>query len=404
MKLELQIPLSDLDFGPEEEQAVLDVIRRRWLTMGEITQEFEAEFARFLGVRHAIAVSNGTHALHLAMLALGIGEGDDVIVPSLTFVATANAALYVKADVRFADIIGPTELNISPEAIEAEITPRTKAIVVVHYGGYPCRMSEISQIAKRHGLAVVEDAAHAPGATLEGWPLGTWGDVGCFSFFSNKNLATGEGGMVVTDREDIAQKVRTLRSHGMTSLTWDRHKGHAFSYDVVELGHNYRIDEIRSALGLVQLKKLRQNNALRLAITNEYRAGLRCAGFSGIEIPFEHSSGQSSCHIFPILLPEGVDRMKFMEFMRKAGIQTSIHYPPVHLFSYYRRLYPDISLPITEAIARREVTLPLYPKMSIEDIDQVLLTVEVALALAAEGNLKPEESLATGLKLLKKVC
>jgi len=191
--MDLRIPLSDLDYGPEEEQAVLDVIRRRWLTMGAVTQEFESAFSDFVRVKHALAVSNATQALHLACLALGIGPGDEVIVPALTFVASANAVLYTNADVRFADIIGPDDLNISPRAIEANITPRTKAIVVVHYGGYPCRMPEIMDLARRHGLAVIEDAAHAPGATLDGRSLGTWGDVGCFSFFSNKNLATGEG-------------------------------------------------------------------------------------------------------------------------------------------------------------------------------------------------------------------
>lgn len=383
MKQKLITPLSDVDFGPEEEQAVLDVLRRRWLTMGEVTQEFELEFARFVGVRHALAVSNGTQALHLAVLALGIGPGDEVIVPSMTFVASANAVLYAGADVRFAEIIGPQDLNISPAAIEELISPRTRAILVVHYGGYPCRMGQIMEIARRHGLSVIEDAAHAPGAVLEGRRLGAWGDVGCFSFFSNKNLITGEGGMLVTDRDDIAEKVKTLRSHGMTSLTWDRYKGHAFSYDVVALGYNYRIDEIRSALGLVQLRKLNQNNALRRTITNEYRAGLQGKAFSGVEVPFLQTEGQPSCHIFPILLPEQIDRPKFMEVMRNEGIQTSIHYPPIHTFSYYRRLFPGLSLPKTEAAARQEVTLPLYPTMSMDQVRQVLEALEAALSSAA---------------------
>src|SRR5512135_541044 len=248
------IPLSDLDFGPAEDQAVLDVLHSKWLTMGAVTQAFEAEFAAFHHAEYAVAVSNATVALHMACLALGIGPGDEVIVPALTFVATANAVLYTGARVRFADILGEAELNVSPEAIERQITPHTKAISVVHYGGYPCRMEAICAVAERHGLAVIEDAAHAPGAFLNGRHLGTWGDAGCFSFFSNKNLSTGEGGMLVTDKDDIAEKVRLMRSHGMTSLTYDRHRGHANTYDVVDLGYNYRIDEIRSALGCVQLK------------------------------------------------------------------------------------------------------------------------------------------------------
>jgi len=377
--MEVRIPLSDMAYGEEEEQAALEVIHRRWLTMGSVTQKFESEFARSVGVKHALAVSNGTHALHLACLALGIGPGDEVIVPALTFVATTNAVLYCGAEVLFAEIIGQTELNISPEDIERRITPRTKAIMVVHYGGYPCRMPEILETAKHHGLAVIEDAAHAHGASLNGRALGTWGDVGCFSFFSNKNLATGEGGMLVTDRDDIAEKVRSLRSHGMTTLTWDRHQGHAYSYDVIALGNNYRIDEIRSAIGLVQLGKLSRNNARRKTITEHYREGLKGAAAFGIKLPFGNSPGIPAYHIFPMLLPEGVDRIKFMESMRKAGVQTSIHYPPIHQFTFYRQRYPQLSLPVTEKVAAREVTLPLYPGLHDEEVDWVLSSTAEAL-------------------------
>ncbi len=380
--MELRIPLSDLDYGPEEEQAVLEVLRRRWLTMGAVTQEFEKEFAGFIGAKHAFGVSNGTVALHLAALALGLGPGDEVIVPALTFVATASSVLYTGAEVRFAEIIGADDLNLSPQAIEKQLTPRTKAIFLVHYGGYACRMPEIAEIARRHNLRIVEDAAHAPGASLDGRSLGAWGDIGCFSFFSNKNLATGEGGMVVTDRDDLAAQLRSLRSHGMTTLTWDRHQGHAYTYDVVHLGHNYRLDEIRSALGLVQLRKLVQNNARRQAITARYRQGFTKAGFTGVELPFMNSAGISSCHIFPILLPPDADRRVFMDGMRLRGVQTSIHYPPIHLFTYYRRRYPDLSLPITEAVAAREVTLPLYPGMKDADVDYVLVAAREALTEA----------------------
>jgi dTDP-4-amino-4,6-dideoxygalactose transaminase len=378
--MDLRIPLSDLDYGLEEEQAVLEVLRRRWLTMGAVTQEFEKEFAAFIGVKHAFGVSNGTDALHLAALALGLGFGDEVIVPALTFVATANSVLYTGAEVRFAEIIGPDDLNLSPQAIEEQITPNTRAIFLVHYGGYACRMPEIVEIARRHNLKIVEDAAHAPGASLEGRALGTWGDIGCFSFFSNKNLATGEGGMVVTDQDDLAAQLRSLRSHGMTTLTWDRHQGHAYTYDVVALGHNYRIDEIRSALGLVQLHKLAQNNARRQAITARYRQGFAGNGYTGVELPFLSSPGVSSCHIFPLLLPPGANRQVFMDAMRARGVQTSIHYPPIHLFSFYRQRYPNISLPITEATAAREVTLPLYPGMKDNDVDYVLASAREALA------------------------
>ncbi|MEW6405397.1 MAG: DegT/DnrJ/EryC1/StrS family aminotransferase [Chloroflexota bacterium] len=196
-------------------------------------------------------------------------------------------------------------------------------------------------------------------------------------FFSNKNLATGEGGMLVTNRGDIAEKARLLRSHGMTTLTWDRHQGHAYSYDVLDLGYNYRIDEIRSALGLVQLAKLMANNARRKAITERYWEAL---GDTCLELPFIDAVSESSYHIFPVLLPRGADRKAFIDELRDAGIQTSIHYPPIHQFTYYTKLYPEVSLPQTEQVAAREVTLPLFPSMTDEQVDLVVAAVKQALA------------------------
>jgi dTDP-4-amino-4,6-dideoxygalactose transaminase len=366
--MDWRVPLADLDYGQEEEAAVSKVLHSKWLTMGAVTQEFEAQFAEQARVKHAVALSNATEALHLACLALGIGPGDEVITPSLSFVATSNAVLYTGAEVRFADIIGADDLTIDPEEIKRQITPRTKAIIVMHYGGYPCWMNEILAVADQYKLPVIEDAAHAPGASLDGKAMGTWGSVGCFSFFSNKNLTTGEGGMLVTEREDVAEKVRLLRSHGMTSLTYDRHQGHAYSYDVVELGYNYRIDEIRSALGIEQLRKLKGNNARRKAWTERYWQALADAG---VGLPFLGRDGSPSYHIFPILLPSGVTRTAFMDALRSEGIQTSIHYPPIHRFTYYRSRYGEISLPRTEDVSEREVTLPLYPGMRSEQIDLV---------------------------------
>jgi dTDP-4-amino-4,6-dideoxygalactose transaminase len=378
--MEWRVPLADLDYGPAESQAVLDVLNSRWLTMGAVTQKFENQFAAYLGIKHVLAVSNATVALHLACLALGIGPGDEVIVPSLSFVATSNAVLYTGAQARFADIIGPDELTISPQEIEGLITPRTRAVIVMHYGGYPCHMTEIQEIAARHGLFVIEDAAHAPGASLDGRALGTWGDVGCFSFFSNKNLSTGEGGMLVTNRDEIADKVRLMRSHGMTSLTWDRHQGHAYSYDVVELGYNYRIDEIRSALGLVQLSKLDDNNAHRKLITEKYWKALQS---SRLGLPFKDWSKTPGVapayHIFPVLLPEKTDRKVFMDSLRSDGVQTSLHYPPIHQFSYYRERFPDVRLPQTEYVASHEVTLPLYPTMDEKAFEIVIQAIQKAL-------------------------
>jgi dTDP-4-amino-4,6-dideoxygalactose transaminase len=387
-----QIPLSDIDFGPEEEEVVQQVIRRRWLTMGSVTQAFEQAFASHVGAKHAIAVSNGTAALHLACLAAGLGPGDEVIVPSLTFVATAAAIRYVGAQPIFADVTSLDDPTISPSSIEQLVTERTAAIIVMHYGGYACNMPRIMSLARQRGLAVIEDAAHAPGAALEGRLLGTWGDVGCFSFFSNKNLVTGEGGMLVTDDDALAGKLRLQRSHGMTTLTWDRQKGHACSYDVVELGYNYRIDEIRASLGLSQLGKLDRNNQRRRDLTAAYHRLLSEAS-QDVIVPFSHPQGEPSCHIMPVLLPEWIDRTYFMEVMKSQGIQTSMHYPPIHQFQYYKDqpAYVPMPLTATEDFTRHEVTLPLYPTMGNEQVEYVVHGVRHALE-AARTDSRAKES------------
>lgn len=379
--MDWRVPLSDIDFGAEEMQAVQQVLESRWLTMGAVTREFEREFAAYTGARHAIAVTNATAALHLACVAAGLGAEDEAILPSLTFVATANAVRYAGAIPVFADIESEDDLNISARSIEERITPRTRAILVVHYGGYACDMPAILSLAERHGLVVIEDAAHAIGSALDGRMLGTWGWVGCFSFFSNKNMTTGEGGMLVTDDDELAERLRLLRSHGMTSLTWDRHKGHAWSYDVVDLGYNYRMDEIRSALGREQLKKLPRNNRLRREKTRLYRQ-LFDELCPEIVVPFENHPGVSACHLLPILLPDGTPREAFMENMKAQGIQTSIHYPPVHLFSAYREAGSAPGLGRTESVAAREVTLPLYPALSDDSIKSVAEAAQASLARA----------------------
>jgi len=375
-----RIPLFDLDYGEEEESAVLAVLRSKWLTMGEVTQRFEEAFAQEIGVRHAVAVANGTVALHLACLGAGIGPGDEVIVPALTFVATAAAVRYAGAEPVFADISGPVDLTVAPASIESLIGPRTRAIMVMHYGGYMCDMPAILEIARRHDLLVLEDAAHAPGAGLDGRKAGAWGHAAAFSFFSNKNLATGEGGMVTTDDDALAADLRRLRSHGMTSLTWERYRGQAWSYDVTALGYNYRPGEILSALGLEQLKKLRGNNARRLALTAHYHE-LMEELTPGVGLPFRVHRGVSSAHILPILLPEGVGRTGFMDAMKAKGIQTSIHYPPIPDFQHYYAAGQKSVIPITRALAPREVTLPLYPGMSLGDVESVVEAVKDSLHL-----------------------
>jgi dTDP-4-amino-4,6-dideoxygalactose transaminase len=348
--------------------------------MGSMTQEFENASAQFLDAKHAIAVTNGTAALHLACLAIGLGPGDEVIVPSLTFVATANAVRYTGATPVFADIRSQEDINIDPRSFEHQITDRTRAIIVVHYGGYACDMPLIMEIAEKYNIVVIEDAAHAIGSKLNGQNLGTWGKIGCYSFFSNKNLTTGEGGMLVTDSDEVADKLRLLRSHGMTSLTWDRHKGHAWSYDVVELGYNYRIDEIRASLGLVQLEKLKSNNVKRRNLSQLYR-DLLLELTPNIIVPFKDHPGLSAAHIMPIVLPPETSRLKFMEHMKEQGIQTSIHYPPIHKFTSYEgsNILDEVKLPITEDVANRELTLPLYPTLTEDEVKEVVKGVQEGL-------------------------
>jgi dTDP-4-amino-4,6-dideoxygalactose transaminase len=348
-----------------------DVVDSGWWSMGPKVEEFEAAFAEFTGTKHAFAVANGTAALHLALLAAGCGPGDEVILPSLNFVAAANAIGHTGATPVFCDIVGPDDLNLDPADLEAAATANTKAVLLLHYGGYPCDVGAVRAFAEERGLIVLEDAAHAPGATWHGVPCGSLGLVGCFSFFSNKNLPVGEGGMIVTDDDDLAQSVRLLRSHGMTTLTWERHRGHAASYDVVERGFNYRLDEMRAAIGLHQLRRLPAENARRGELSERYRERLH--GPSGIAIPFGAIDGNnvSAHHLAVALLPEG-RRDEIRAALADRRIQTSVHYPPIHLFSYYAELGARRALPRTEAIARRLVTLPLYGHMTDEQSDFVI--------------------------------
>ena len=366
-----KIPLFESNYNTDELNAVTKVIQSRWLSLGEITRQFETQFCNYIDVKHGCAVTNGTTALHLATVAAGMGPGDEVIIPSLTFIASINSIIYTGAAPIFADVISEDDLTISPDDIEHKITSKTKAILVVHYAGYPCNMERIMSLAKQYNLFVIEDAAHAPGAKLNDILCGAFGDCGCFSFYSNKNLATGEGGMIVTHRDELAEKIKLLRSHGMTSLSLDRYQGHAYSYDVVDLGYNYRVTEICSALGLVQLNKLTANNQRRKELVEYYWKKLDDIG--AIKIPFRQHRGISSYHIFPIILSPSLNREQFMKFLKENRIQTSIHYPPAHRFTYHKKyLQSNPSLPITEDIAKREVTLPLYPDLKYDDIDFIV--------------------------------
>lgn len=374
-----RVPLFEPDLGDAELDALAGVMRSKWLTMGERTAEFEKRFAEFVGSKHAVAVNSCTAGLHIALAAANVGPGDDVICPALTFVATANAILYVGARPVFADVGSREMWNVSRDSIEAVVTPATKAVIVVHYAGFPCDMAAIAAWAQDRGVIVIEDAAHAPGASLDGRNVGNWGDFGCFSFFSNKNLTTGEGGMVTFNRDDLVERLRRLRSHGMTTVTLDRHKGHAYSYDVVDLGYNYRMSELNAALGLVQLESVASRNLLRKQLVDRYRMHL--SAISGVSFPFATHPGVSAHHLMPILLPGDVDRNRVMDALRAAGIQTSIHYRAIDTFTALRNrgLGPCKHLPLTHEIGDRQLTLPLYPSLDPREVDYVCATLRNTL-------------------------
>jgi dTDP-4-amino-4,6-dideoxygalactose transaminase len=371
-----RITLSDIDFGAEEQEAILDVLRSGWLTLGAKNLEFERRFAEHVGAAHAVAVCNGTAALHLALLAAGVGPGDEVIVPALTFVATANAVLYCQGTPVFADVTGSDDLGIDPADVEKKITSKTKAILPMHYGGYSCDLDALQALARARGLAIVQDACHAPGSSWRGTPLGAIGHSACYSFFGNKNLVTGEGGMITTCDAGTAEFLRLHRAHGMTAASLDKIRGHAFTYDVVAAGYNYRLTEMQAALGIVQLKKLDENNAIRRRLTGAYHG--RLARISGLVAPFAGRDEESACHLFCVVLPEGVDRERVQTAMKERGVQTSIHYPPVHRFtSFQGRFRADV--PRLEAIAPRLVTLPLHPLMTADDVEVVVEALEASI-------------------------
>lgn len=370
------VPLFDLNYDEREQNAVLEVLRNKWISTGPQCEAFEKEFAEALKVPYALSLSNCTVALHLALVLLGVGQGDEVILPSLTFVATANAIRYVGAVPVFADVKSIDDLTMDPEDVRRCITSKTKAIMVMHYGGYCSDMPEISKIAKAHNLKVIEDSCHAPLAELEGVKMGVWGDIGCFSFFSNKNMATGEGGMLVTKDKEIYDKARLLRSHGMTTLSYQRAGGHAVSYDVVGLGYNYRMDDIHASLGRVQLTKLAPDIERRGHYTQMYIDRLK--KLNSVVVPFISKRGTSSHYIFACWVEGGEERRDAIRaYLKDNGIMTSMHYKPVHHFSVYQEFARD--LPITEKAVQGLITLPLYGHMGDDAVEYVCDVFEKAI-------------------------
>ncbi|MDR2923334.1 MAG: DegT/DnrJ/EryC1/StrS family aminotransferase [Treponema sp.] len=364
-----RVQLYKINYDEREYQAVREVLDSGWLTISQKTYDFEAAFSKFLGYdTQCLAVSNCTAALHMALLVLGIGQGDEVITPALTFIADQNVTRMVGAENTLADITSMEDWSMDSKDIEARITPKTKAVMIVHYAGYACDMERIAAVCKQHNLLLIEDCAHSPGADYKGRPLGTFGDIAAFSFFGNKNIAVGEGGMVVTRNEKLFAKLKGLRSHGMSVQSFDRYKGRASSYDVESPGLNYRIHEISSALGMVQLHKLEEDNNRRKELTEHYFS--RLDDIPSITFPYRHfSRGKPNYHIMPILLSDSVDRNAIIESMKQDSIQTSIHYPAIQGFTAYRNKVNQT--PKAEYVSAHELTLPLYPSMTHEEVNIV---------------------------------
>jgi dTDP-4-amino-4,6-dideoxygalactose transaminase len=366
------IPVFDLLLTPEDLDAVAETLRSGWLTMGPRTLEFEAAFAESIGSSYAVAVSSCTGALHLAYLAAGVGRGDEVIVPSYTMAATAAAVLYAGGTPVFADVGSLHDPLIDPEHVRELITPRTRAVVAMHFGGYAAAVDDLAELCAERGIALIEDAAHSPAGTLGGRSLGTFGLAGAFSFFSNKVLAAGEGGLLATDDAEVAAFARSRRSHAMTRGSWDRHKGGPEDYDVPALGFNYRIDEPRAALLLSRLRRLEEDVSERRELTLRYRRLLE--DVPGLIVPFTDDGVTTSCcYVMPVMLEDASRQGPLRVALRERHrIQTSLFYPAVHEFSAYRNRYPGVSLPRTELAARSEVTLPLFSHMTEADQDRVV--------------------------------
>ena len=380
------LPFALPEIGEEEIAEVVDTLRSGWVTTGPKAARFEKAFAQFLGdeALHCIAVNSATAGLHLALEALGIGPGDEVITTTHTFTATAEVVRYLGADVRLVDI-DPATLNIDPAAVEAAITPRTKAILPVHYAGLAADMTALLAIAQRHGLKVVEDAAHALPTTCGGALVGTLGsDATVFSFYANKTITTGEGGMLVTRNADLARRARTMRLHGMSRDAFDRFTATVPSwyYEIVAPGFKYNLTDIAAAMGLHQLAKANSFQARREALARRYDAAL--AGLPVLTPPWPATSDRHAWHLYVLRLADGagVPRDTFIERLYAAGIGCSVHYIPLHLQPYWRDRYglQPAQFPASQRAFERMVSLPLYTRMTDADVDRVAGAVRAALA------------------------
>ncbi len=372
------LPFAQPDIGQEEIDEVVDTLRSGWLTAGPKVAAFEEAFRHVTGASHAVALSSCTAGLHLALLAAGIGPGDEVITTPLTFAATVNVILHVGARPVLADV-RDDDYNIDPNEVERRTTPRTKALLPVHYGGQPCRMDELLALARERGLRVVEDAAHALGARYRGRPIGALSDAAVFSFYPIKNITTGQGGMLTTDDGELAQQVRLLSLHGLSRGAWDRYseKGSA-EYQVLAPGFNYAMTDIQAAIGIHQIARLEAFQARRRHLAGEYDRLL--ADLPEVIRPPVRDDVVHAWHLYPIRLDLErlcISREEFIAELRRRGIGTSVHFIPIHFHPYYRQtldLRPG-DYPVAEAIFAGLVSLPLYPRMQDADVARVAAAI-----------------------------
>ncbi|AFQ46140.1 UDP-4-amino-4,6-dideoxy-N-acetyl-beta-L-altrosamine transaminase [Desulfosporosinus meridiei] len=369
------IPLIEEDDIAE----VVDSLKSNWITKGPKTNEFEKQFAEYVGAKFAIAVNSCTAGLHLALVAAGLGAGDEVITTPMTFAASANVILHTGATPVFADI-DPVTMNIDVDQVRQKITPRTKAIIPVHMAGHPCEMDEIMELARENNLFVLEDAAHAVYTKYKGRLIGTIGDATAFSFYATKNLATGEGGMVTTNNEALADKIRIMSSHGMSRNAWNRYSAAgSWYYEILHPGFKYNMTDIQAALGITQLAKLERMQGIRQEIAERYNEEF--SQMPELEIPPEKEYARHAWHLYILKLnleKLTIDRAEFIEELKQEQIGTSVHFIPVPMHPYYRDTfgYQKGDFPQAEKTFERIISLPLYPKMSRQDAEDVVDAVK----------------------------
>ena len=373
----IKVPFVVPNIDSSDKKAIAIALKSNLLTDGPILRKFEKEFSRFTGSKYAIGVSNATSALQLSLKSLGIGKGDEVIIPDITFVATANAVLFTGATPVLADV-NEDDLNISINSIDKNITKKTKAIVPVHFAGKSCDMKSIQKFAKDNDLKIIEDCAHALGTKFDKKHVGTFGETGCFSFYPTKNLTTFEGGMIITQSKKMAENLRSLRNHGITKSLQQRFtKGHPWDFDIKQMGYNFRIDEIRSSLGLSQLKKIKKMNKLRRSACKYYNKNLK--NIDGVYIYEDPKLESNSCHLYviKILSNFGITRNNLFANFIKNGIRTSVHYKPLHKFSLYKnkcKIY--FPLKISKLVYPQILSLPLFPQITKNEMNSVITVLK----------------------------